>query len=781
MVMLGNNAGQLHFDLFDECDREHADALSAHRMARRDRPDDRAALATEEPHAALQHAVGTGLVITRTSLPAVLGRDQWRAWIGEAEPTPTRTPVPLAQPEPELVGLHVAELPYLDRAGVIAIIGSGVVTEAVGDDKVVVRFEAADGSGEQCETVPSSLVFRYRCVPLLPVDASVLPPALVSAFKSMPRSSSGRLGAFELDCSEVGLVASACGCSQHIPIMLESHDEGSSEWCAVAQFMFHELKARAAGAPPSAAAWPSDPGRLGAALKRAFFSAGPLALPPPPPPPPASDPAAHAFQLNSTPPTGTPRIAPFESSLATKFPFAFALGACASSVAEFDSFLLDTPEFTESRRDRHAFVKAKPDRLLSALDRFLRRVTTVESLAEQHAGASGEDLLNVLAEFESASENSATSNGAVPPPAQPGHHAVGGGASLSEQISTALGKTRPVGSLEAVAMREAARRLGANEAALSRLHQMHKLAVSKDYKGLEMAKANETDQDLLLLMQADSGEEIPKLLAGVLGEGNISSVYSVRLGLDERILHIAWPNEPLRSSKQSKAVHSVRCGRIKECRLLNLIDMTDTKFTAESPLAGFATHGKEANGLFLESIHLVNQILALVSPEQTSELLVFFRTLGDLFKKMVGRGASWAMLSKFYVAVMKEVQKPVDAFARGSGGVGVMLDLNIALLARNTNARDTLEESLIDARSASTGKAVTKVLPPTLPLPVTVSYSSADYAKLKAKVDTDIGERGGKAPCYQFFIKGSCKAGADCKFGHAPEGKAGFYAPKPGQ
>ena len=469
-----------------------------------------------------------------------------------------------------------------------------------------------------------------------------------------------------------------------------------------------------------------------------------------------------------------------------KCPLAKLLYVVSSSPAAFKTFLGESIDVS-CDSDRIAGLARKTEgRSALALERFLCGVTDASQLSTRlnaHSALDSEGLLGLILDLDAESKRAARG-------ATPGAPAC---APAPKNIEILLGNVDTSGTqeekLERGAFRDAARAVCGDEAHLKHLRNMQDLVRKGQLSELllECTKEEDTSMQLLFL----SGVKDPyAALQGVLPDKEIALVCDVRAGLDSRLLAALFPDKQLFSDRQTKALQSVRVGRLLEVPLLCMLDIGEGG-SAEDPLGCLASLGAEAETRFAQAMSLMGEAVALSlsNPNEVVSCMLWFRHFSELVVKYRGRGASWKMLSKLYHSVIRTVQKPAVAFSRGGmgdvGGASLppLLDLRLVLFASNSEPCVKIEQEMVDTWMAS--RAPLRTLQPDLDRSkgagktawLSPAKWSAACAALQEGVPPAQSQTGDELePCRKFFIMGKCERGDDCPFHH--EGEAGVYAPQ---
>jgi hypothetical protein len=734
------------FDVFDAAHGAHAEALSVYRKAlAAGEVDPSSPIAVAA--AAAEDFITEKCKLKRSSLWGFLKGGAWRVFIGEVveEEEP---PVPVVH-----VGKKLADVP------VIVVVAGAPCMRSVRAAAVVRESSSTLGildeeTGEEHE-VPIDVASRFFVVPVEIINIASADKPLADALKRLPVSSDNKLfAANEMCLHEFRAVVAAASIPASIAAQVASVEPSSPVFKLISDLAIAELSARLSSSPTTTL--PLIPSALGRALSAK--TSAPI------------DVSGEAEKPVPSKPSSEPT--------ADKHPLATAMCALAVNKTVCDKFLHESVNISEPDNARHAYVRGSDYRVRGAIERVLksRGITAADISGSKCSDA--DEILEKLEDFVQMpkinSGASANNNSGVE---QLGDGA-GGGASLVDAIA-GLSKSSSLGANDdphaASALRTAARGVASDSEALARLRAMQGLAASRDFVNLEILKNQEKNPHVLLLLSSEI-EKVNAALSGVLGDSALTMVLDVRNGLLNRLVWELFPDEPKRPAAQLAAISHARVGRLSRVILPALLDLSDSKCSITKPLVGFASMSDPGEKL-QAALSMLQQIIALVSPSQTSESMRFFRSLGEFLREQRERGCTWEMLSVYYGKIIAQVETPAEAFSRGSGGGLVLVNLNLQLLATNTKACYRLEQALADH-----GRKPAVTTPRgTLPQPVSVKIPKEKWDQICVKVDTAIGEKGGKKPCYVFFILGSCARGDKCGRHHDPAAKAGSFAPKPGQ
>ena len=325
-----------------------------------------------------------------------------------------------------------------------------------------------------------------------------------------------------------------------------------------------------------------------------------------------------------------------------------------------------------------------------------------------------------------------------------------------------------------------------------------------------------------------SGEQIQPALAGNCAqelETCVMGIRSIMARRHERFVTAGSNN--VCSDLQAKALAAIRLGRMRNVKLLNLLDMPD-KSTKASPLEGFVdVH--DGDVCIQVAIGLLASAWSYVQVADTASIAIFCNTLAEVIRKARGDGVRWVKtdaetygLSQFMASVWRKVDMNTEsmmvaesvrprgapqitwlqdgtyewvrdlASARGSAAaVAAAEKTTNRLLAEarkqsegGTKARQTrsgggggggnaneppakkTKTKKKKAAKGSPGAAASTAAPAAAPAAATESPS-----ELRRRVQTELkakyGQKDGKDPCFFFLHNGVCNYTADnCKFHH---------------
>ena len=756
-------------DVFAAADKNYAEVLSKSRKCSADLA---AAGLTPAQVADSQMNIIKQVYMKRKSFASCC--TGWRRLIGERPQEAPPPPPPLRQ---NLVGKMLSHVPVVDSedTSVAVVLRTARVVEQDGDVLTV-----DDGVDED-----TMYIVKYgTALPLLAgpprvsIDASCVGADLRRVLRQMHFT--GRGSQNVVDAEELQQLAVTCGAFPFTCTMLRGSDLDSAEFRFAAASLLNELVSKLDGKVlGDADKWPCEPEALGAAIKQRA--------------------AGSAFQQIEQVEQVAPKpLPPAHPADVSRYPLASALRTRCVSSEEWDQFMRESVHFTAqpSTQDKRDWLLAAASRAMKALDQFLQRHgRTVDGLQSLDAGQSASALEDFAADV-GADSQVAVGGGAVSQQSSLVAMQAAAGdlhaASIGEQLSSLLGqraggssKAKVSNSAEEMmsAMREAAKRLRVDEAAVARLHEMRQLCIARDFSALAQLKSKETNQDVLLLVDAGTGDEddIRSTLAGELGDGTISLIVGVRAGLNCRLMHRLFPRKPDRSERQSKAIGRIRLGRLTGTHLLHLLDMDDAG-TKEQPLKSFAALGEGAEAQLRHACAMLQRIVSLSSPAQTDESMEFFALLPDVIVRYRQHGASWTQLSSYVKEIFIKMEKPALTFARG-GGCEVFINLDVRLLERTTVDALELDDSMRLSERKATQSAVKshkETAKEKTKAPGDGSSKHVSLISKKEQLCAAVPKVGSKEPCVFHFVFGNCRnTAADCK-GHHGKGAqdAGSFTPK---
>ena len=683
--------------------------------------------------------------LARGSLPSCCA--EWRALIGLV---PT---VVIEEEEPEsLVGKSVVSCPVIVEMEVVCVDGRITLEE---DGRVSIM----DGEGVVHGNIKSEHARKFISAPVVPLDVSSAPPCVVAALQKMPHSSTAAFPSGSV--SAVEFVEFASHFSSPSAKMLSSIDVDAavgSPFVTVASIFLKELGAMLEG-KPLGASLPVAPSALAAALSRVAASG-------------SLDKIKDAHTVVHS------VLAPSSAESLAQHPVANAMRGLCSSQEEWVRLLEMSVLVTVSEASRHAFVKAVPERMMGALERWLKRFgASRATFVGKPGNRSAESLSNMLWDMESegpAADASARATAAGAPSA-----AMAGSSELAQLTSLLAGGRDDKGSEHEqagrAALRDAAGRVCADPMALARLRTMQQFSAAKDFVNLEIAKKEERDDDVLLLISSDVADA-RATLKGMVADGHLNMIVTVRMGHDARVRQVIFPLKPDQPARRCSALRSIRCGGLTGLHFLHLLDEDDNS-PAEEPLrALLALPVAVCKQKFGAGLTIIEKVVTLVSPFQAFESMQFFGALSDLMLSYFDKSPPSKLLCTFWLDLLKEVERPSSTFSRGGGCQGTMLNLSLKLLDDQAQVRRVFEQSLIMylAEKASSGKKKTEESPSKARIPS--EKWKAAVALLEKQIKPKKVDGVDKKPCACFFILGSCSS-SKCKFLHEPADKAGAYCP----
>jgi hypothetical protein len=252
-----------------------------------------------------------------------------------------------------------------------------------------------------------------------------------------------------------------------------------------------------------------------------------------------------------------------------------------------------------------------------------------------------------------------------------------------------------------VGLRSAAQSMAEDTKAMEHMNKLFKLADEEKHADLLKEMESTACIHTKRLIYA-STDEIGKALLGTLNPTLISKIERVRKALDMRIIRTLIPSDESPTAELKKAVKAVRTGRLSKCKLASLIDLID-KGTEAAPFTSIQSRASALQDL-TRCLGKLSTIVQRAHPTQTAKAAAFFDRLIDQITKFISRGASWAMLSKWYKKILDQVERDVRLFFEHSGG-GLRLRLDEEIIT-NPLAKHNIEinEAIMDARTASQGQ-----------------------------------------------------------------------------
>ena len=740
--------------MWEELAARHLDAEEVHETI------------AEELAACEELSIYTGMFSKRQVITFI--SEEWRTFCAGVGPHPALPPIP----EPEEKGQRsgsVKDLPFAttNEDGVPTIVMITGTYEGPSDAPWV---WATDDSTGESHLVPFAQAEQYAARQQHAFDAAeLLPPGLLSIIKKMPNSVHYPEESV-LEAYDIQAMAEASSLPKRFtaPVLKYEPGKGDAFDLAVQNF-FGELADRLKG-KVIGSVYPSEPAALIVALE-ARAKGGILTARP-----------DHELLYGKPP---APRAIPAPKGVQT--PLAAAMRAKAFSDEEWDGFLESSVHITTSKEDRE-FTNQKPSRQMGNLERFLKnRGVNMDTLHGMHAGLGCDELEQCLLEFRDLSEN-------APPAAE--HSSGSGAAEIAAATAKALAGAlnerrvdRDSGSAEErvakSVLRDAARAVECDPRSVARLEVLQMLARKQEFTEFEKMKANETNPDVLMLINTDV-VDAGKAMQGVLSDRLWQVVTDVRDGKDERLLHALFPDKTSTraiTSRQRSAIERISVGKLTGVKLLHLLDKDDAG-TINEPFKSFSALS-DPRAAFADCCNMMRDIVTLTRPGQVSEAMQFFRKLNSTFERYLERGASWKLLGGMYKELATIVETPSLKYSRGHSDVAVLFDLKLSYLSRLGNTyMDELEEGLADERRrASSEKAKEKEKDKDRKEKekkekeklASGRIPQAAFDEAKKKMDAGVAKVGDKKPCISWFIMGACTRGDSCGFHH--EGKPGKFKP----
>ena len=143
---------------------------------------------------------------------------------------------------------------------------------------------------------------------------------------------------------------------------------------------------------------------------------------------------------------------------------------------------------------------------------------------------------------------------------------------------------------------------------------------------------------------------------------------TIRGALDQRIERAVTSRKTTPPERVSKALRSVRLGRIGKVDLLHLID-EDGGMTKEDPLKGFAALEKaQAQAQFGRALQRLQLAWTLSKPQWTSQIAHFCTRVAERVNKALNcEQGNFVVLSKWWRELLKEVDSTSNDFALQGG------------------------------------------------------------------------------------------------------------------
>ena len=169
---------------------------------------------------------------------------------------------------------------------------------------------------------------------------------------------------------------------------------------------------------------------------------------------------------------------------------------------------------------------------------------------------------------------------------------------------------------------------------------------------------------LFALFHCMNGEDVSKACQGFISQDVSLQIQMVRGALARRVEKAFESEGQQLSEKQKSALHFVRIGRFKSCKLFNLAGLTTTdKGTADNPLQ-YLIDLKDG----LSDAHYENMIGSLTfawqlcTPNDIAAVSTFTRTLARFTFEQRELGATWASLSTFHAALLRKMDYESEKF-----------------------------------------------------------------------------------------------------------------------
>ena len=502
------------------------------------------------------------------------------------------------------------------------------------------------------------------------------------------------------------------------------------------------------------------------------------------PPPARRAPAPAAAPAAAPPAPAPPEAGGAPVRQKAPQPLADAFLAKAVSDAEAARFLAESLPITEPS-GRAAVLKT--DYMKSgALQRFLKKAGCSEaSLGEHEDGVCSEELMDWLLELSDPLNQPVASPPAAAAPQPVTKVYVDSGVDVSG--------TPEEQKVRACLIRQAT---NLTDEQKTKLERYSSVAINEDYVTLQELFENEKDSTLISLANIDVPHPA-KTLNGKADAHLITCLIALRDALDNRMTACMFPEKNIETIDQKiiSALNSVRKGTLNTTNLCHLIGV-EKPFVKKEPFKGFASLPNPESSLRSAIDRLATASL-YAFPAQSSDALAFYRALQDALFKQLERGVPYVVLGKYYYDIMTLVSAPVKKHLTGSADARALVTFDIAFITdRRSEHRADFDEALEDWRynkstalpaspaprqprqQPRTPSTAPSPAPAKAPAPATAPSSStaahmASKLEVQKKVMAEVPKVDGKSPCFNYFINGSCKDGANCKFHH--QGRAAGY------
>jgi hypothetical protein len=154
---------------------------------------------------------------------------------------------------------------------------------------------------------------------------------------------------------------------------------------------------------------------------------------------------------------------------------------------------------------------------------------------------------------------------------------------------------------------------------------------------------------------SSSVDNIETVLRGSVPDGVITSIAGARNHTLEKLGQFITASDSPPSARVKRALNKLVSGKLTAVRWLELIDVQHDGFSIDDPLSAI---GKQPNpDMALASI-ISRASLALQTsfPSIASEIAQFFIKLKQYLDRQRSRGASWSILSTYYVSLCRKIE-----------------------------------------------------------------------------------------------------------------------------
>ena len=584
---------------------------------------------------------------------------------------------------PEYVGEVLDQIAVIS-GGEPIIITNVIVTKLNADGSYTVRTQPDNGQGVEYEAkkeaIAAVVTTRSRPAPDA-IDASSLSAEVLLILKRLSLSNACKQSN-HISKSDARAVVSGAG-------MDASRDPEDTESDYVAHLLRSLKRAFAHAAAGSAdfsdkdVIWSTNPTRLGSELRSAIGDPKPIDV----------GGAGGGSSAFSHPKAG---------DSGSKFPLSEAFQKLAVDQPEFQKFLQASVNTTVPNEAKRAETKDSLVRSRAALERTLvQHGSTLAAICmlAPPASMSSDELMVHLDSLEASPVQQPGGWDASkyqPAPGARPHGPKGDGLDVDIKLSVITAAAAVIN----------------NKASFARLTTY--IAAVDNGNAYEAQKLlnDETDADVLRLLGSHV-ESIQTVLEGTVAPEVTRSVMRVRKALDKRIERFVLGKEKEATALESAQIRRAHRGQVRKLNLLELVDVSNSGFSQEKPLHGFAGRGARAETDFMLACNRWSSIIQCAQPHAASDALDFFRAMTSRVAECLSRGASWQVLSTWFASVTKRMTEDAAQFAAGAHDVKLMaLNLDTEIIESHTtpHARK-LEQDIADARFEAYSSSKKRALP----------------------------------------------------------------------